>query len=446
MSEVGDLIADRYRLVRLVARGGMGAVYEAQHTFLGRRVAIKLIAGDSFRRPASLERFEREAKAAGSLESEHIAAVVDYGVAADGAPFLVMEYVEGEDLARVLERYRVLPAIRAVNLAIDLCRGLERAHTKGIVHRDLKPSNVIVARRSDGADLAKILDFGVAKLPGDPASTQPGTLLGTALYMPPEQARDAKSVDHRADIYAVGVMLYEMLSGERPHDGDTPNAVVYHLLHERVTPVREHRPDLPPELAEVVERAMASDVDARFATAAELARALAPFAGDRRAVEEAEVGAAQPDPSTPRVADLTATSAEAVELVSRAPEAPEPTARHGTRALVAAVAAVVALGIAYTAWPTASRVATPPATAPQPSAASSAPVAPPEPPASALATMPTEPTVPPTPTPPSATATAHAQPPLRRIVPDAARSAEPAKAPDPARVHFDRDNPYGRSP
>jgi serine/threonine-protein kinase len=455
MSDVGDLVADRYRLGRLVARGGMGAVYEAQHTFLARRVAIKLLAGD-FRRPGALQRFEREAKAAGALESEHIAAVVDYGVVANGEPFLVMEYVEGEDLAHLLERARVLPAVRAVNLAIDVCRGLAVAHEKGIVHRDLKPSNVMVARRSDNTDLAKILDFGVAKLPGEPTSTSPGALLGTASYMPPEQARDPKTVDARADLYSVGVMLYEMLTGERPHPGDTPSLVVYHLLHERAVPLRERRPDLPEALAEVVEKAMAHDADARFTSATELLRALAPFAGERRAAED---GRREADVSRASLASaVTATSAEAAPFARGAPPEPKPGRRvTGAGAAAAAVAAILVAWTAYAAWRPAPHGAAGPQAQEAPSASAAAP-----PPSAMIAAAPPAPEAPPAvteaPAPPASSAQAiSARPPPAPNAPNAptappsaaasARPAAPAGSAAPASsVHFDRQNPYEHGP
>jgi serine/threonine-protein kinase len=275
---IGDVIADKYRVVRLVARGGMGAVYEAQHVVLKRRLALKFLPASAYRRKSSVDRFRREAETAGSLESEHIVAVVDFGVSDGGAPFLVMEYVDGEDLSELLARYVVLPVTRATNLAIQVCRGLAIAHDAGVVHRDLKPSNVVVARRSDGSDLAKIIDFGIAKITSDAANTEPGAFMGTALYMPPEQAR-GEAIDRRADVYAVGVILYEALSGKRPFEADGTEAVVYKILTKAVTPLAELRPDLPPELAAIVHKAMAPEADARFANAEELAEALAPYAG-----------------------------------------------------------------------------------------------------------------------------------------------------------------------
>ncbi len=210
-------------MVRLLGSGGMGEVYEAQHSSIGRRFAIKflhpLLAGNS----EVVARFQREAQAAGGLENENIAAVVDIGTADDGAPYLVMEYLEGEDLAHLLVRGGPLPVPRAAYIIIQACRGLAAAHSRGIVHRDLKPENLFICKRNDGSDLVKVLDFGIAKLhTGRPGTglTQTGTTMGTPFYMSLEQARGAKEVDHRTDIYALGVILYEILSGTKPHPGE----------------------------------------------------------------------------------------------------------------------------------------------------------------------------------------------------------------------------------
>ena len=278
----GELLADKYRVTRLLGEGGMGAVYEAQHTFVGRRFAVKFLHVDLARRSEAVARFRREAQTAGSLESEHVASVVDFGAAADGTPYLVMEYLEGRDLGRLLGSEGAIVAPRAVRLVIQACRGLEVAHAAGVVHRDLKPENLFLTTRADGSDLVKIVDFGIAKLrdtDGESARTQTGTALGTPYYMSPEQARGERAIDHRADIYAMGVILYEALSGKKPHTGETYNAIMYHLLTQPVVPLRTLRPDLSSELAAVVERAMATDPAHRYATVTELVDALAPFAG-----------------------------------------------------------------------------------------------------------------------------------------------------------------------
>src|SRR6185436_17322081 len=173
-----------------------------------------------------LARFQREAEAAGALESENVAAALDFGIAQDGAPYIVLEYLVGESLEHLLEREVHLPAARASNIVAQACRGVQAAHAAGIVHRDLKPHNLFVCRREDGTDLVKVLDFGVAKLQAideAAASTRTGTgaVLGTPSYMSPEQARGAAVVDNRADVYALGAIFYQLVSGQKPHPGDS---------------------------------------------------------------------------------------------------------------------------------------------------------------------------------------------------------------------------------
>ncbi|HEY7371359.1 MAG TPA: serine/threonine-protein kinase, partial [Polyangia bacterium] len=279
---VGEIVGERYELQRLLGAGGMGAVYEARHKLIGRRCAVKLLHPQYAGQASMLARFQREARAAASLENEHIAAVTDFGFAGDGVPFLVMERLEGEDLAALLAREGRLPVARAVALVAQACRGLAAAHANEIVHRDLKPANLFLTRRSDGGDLVKVLDFGIAKLlDGDETGasiTGTGKLLGTACYMPPEQAKGDPDIDHRADIYALGAILYELLTATKAHPGTNYNAVLFHILTQQVVPLRAVRPDLPAGLERVVERAMAPGRAGRFARVTDLHDALAPFA------------------------------------------------------------------------------------------------------------------------------------------------------------------------
>jgi eukaryotic-like serine/threonine-protein kinase len=277
---LGQVLADKYRIAAFLGEGAMGTVYEAQHVIVGRRFAVKLLRTELVQQPEIVERFRREAQAAGSLESENIASVVDFGHDPDGVPFLVMEFLAGADLARILAQDGILPVARVVEVAIQVCRGLAAAHAAGIVHRDLKPENLFLTRRGDGSDLVKILDFGIAKLlpvgRSPPASlTRTGPAMGTAFYMPPEQARGDKDIDHRADVYALGVIVYEALSGRNPHPGDSYNTVLYHILTQPVARLDGWAPVVPPALAEVVHRALAFDPADRPASAMELARELA---------------------------------------------------------------------------------------------------------------------------------------------------------------------------
>lgn len=280
-SQVGRVVAEKYELVKLLGEGGMGAVYEARHLLIGRRVAVKFVHSELAWRTDILSRFSREARAAGSLESENIAAVTDFGTDADGTPFLVMEYLVGVDLGHVLQAEGVLAMVRACQLVLQTCRGLALAHAKGIIHRDLKPDNLFVSTRSDGTDLVKILDFGIAKLTQSEtkSSTQTGSAIGTPYYMSPEQVRGARTLDHRTDIYALGVILYELLSGKKPHTGESYTDVLFHVISAKPIPLGNHRQELPAELIAIVDKAMAFEADARFQSADELSRALAPFAG-----------------------------------------------------------------------------------------------------------------------------------------------------------------------
>jgi serine/threonine protein kinase len=284
-ARIGEVLAEKYRIVRFMGEGGMGAVYEAQHEVVGRRFAVKFLHTDLARRQDILDRFKREARAAGELESENIASVIDFGQTQDGIPYLVMELLQGEDLAHLLAREGKLPVVRAVNLVIQACRGIEAAHAAGIIHRDLKPENLFVCRRGDGSDLVKILDFGIAKLAGTALDvvaasvTNPGATLGTPFYMPPEQARGENAIDHRADIYGLGVILFEALSGQKPHPGDSYNVILYHILTQPAVPLASLRPGLPDGLAELVHLALSPDPNARPASAKELAHALSRHAG-----------------------------------------------------------------------------------------------------------------------------------------------------------------------
>jgi serine/threonine-protein kinase len=282
-TRVGQTVCGKYKLVRVLGKGGMGEVYEAQHSVVGRRFAIKFLHPNLAGNTEVVARFQREAQSAGKLENENIAAVVDAGTADDGAPYLVMEYLEGEDLAHLLSRCGPLPVPRAAYIIIQACRGLVSAHEHNIVHRDLKPENLFVCRRNDGGDLVKVLDFGIAKLraTGDGTGlTHTGTTMGTPFYMSLEQARGAKEVDHRTDIYSLGVILYEILTGAKPHPGDSYNQILYHVIAHEPAPLDSVRSGLPAGLPAVVNKAMAREASDRFASVAGLKDALLPFAGN----------------------------------------------------------------------------------------------------------------------------------------------------------------------
>jgi eukaryotic-like serine/threonine-protein kinase len=274
-------VVDRYTIVRLLGRGGMGAVYEARHAAVARRFALKFLLPEVAANREVLRRFENEAKAAGGLEHPNLAAVTDFGRAADGSPYLVMEFLAGEDCAQLLRRVGPLPVPRAANIVAQACRGLAVAHKAQIIHRDLKPENLFVADAGDGSDLIKVLDFGIAKLRLSDTSVVTGTgaTFGTAYYMSPEQARGAGEVDQRADVWSLGVVLYELLSGRRPFEGQQFLNVIHQILSVDPPPLGELRPGLPAKLTAVIEQAMRKDVAQRLPSVMALGEALAVFAG-----------------------------------------------------------------------------------------------------------------------------------------------------------------------
>ena len=304
--KVGVTLGGKYKILRLVGEGGMGAVYEALHLVVKRRFAVKFLRTSLTQRRDALLRFQREAAAAGALENENIAAVVDFGIADDGSPYIVMEYLAGCDLAAVLRSIGPLPVERATDIVLQVCLGIQQAHAAGVIHRDLKPENVFLCRRNDGSDLAKIVDFGIAKLQASDlgaAVTSTGGIVGTPSYMSPEQARGGASIDQRTDVYALGVILYELLSGHTPHPGDSYNAVIYHISTQSPLALSCQDRDFPVTLVEVVQRTIAQDPETRPASAEELSRLLTPYA-KRQVWPECTSNADRPAPGpTPSVVD-----------------------------------------------------------------------------------------------------------------------------------------------
>ncbi len=278
----GDLINGKYRLLRLIGDGGMGSVYEARHEFLGTSVALKFLHPELASRPGLVARFLQEARLAASIRSPHIAHVTDVDQAGEGAAYLVMELLHGESLQALLDREHRLSRDVALDYTLQILAGLEAAHAIGAVHRDLKPDNVFVVSTPHGP-WVKLLDFGIAKLRTSRefqvALTRPGVVMGTPEYMAPEQAFSAESVDVRADIYAVGVMLYEMLTGERPLQGDDAREIAARVMAQNFANVRQIDPTVPEALAQLVHRAMASIPAHRFASASEMRDAITPWCG-----------------------------------------------------------------------------------------------------------------------------------------------------------------------
>jgi eukaryotic-like serine/threonine-protein kinase len=273
----GDLIASKYRLVRVLGNGAMGEVWAAVNDRTHREVALKLIPDPN---PSLRERMLREARACGSLRHPNIVEIYDVGETAGGDPFLVMELLSGETLAERLTRKGPVPPAEAVAMVCAIARALRAAHAKGIIHRDLKPANVFLHREPDvDAEQIKVLDFGVSKnLVGDATSTTTGTLVGSPAYMSPEQARGEKHIDPRSDLWSLGIVLFEMIAGSRPFPNRSPYMVIAELLSSAPVPrLSEVVPGVSPGLSSVVDRCLTRDLAARVASANELLRLLLPF-------------------------------------------------------------------------------------------------------------------------------------------------------------------------
>jgi serine/threonine-protein kinase len=270
---LGQAIGDRYQVVALLGSGGMADVYEVEHRALGVRFALKLLSQDLSKNPTLKARFEREARAVAKLSSPHIVSIVDCGTTQDGAPYFVMERLRGSELRRTLQTDGVLAVQRTLHIGIGVCRALEVAHTAGVIHRDLKPENLYLVQGSDERELCKVLDFGVAKLIGE-NPTLPGTLMGTARYMAPEQIGAAAEIGPATDVFALGGILFECLVGKPPFAADTLERVLYAIMNEAAPSLSELRPELPPGLCRLVERMLAKAPAERPQSASEVATAL----------------------------------------------------------------------------------------------------------------------------------------------------------------------------
>ncbi len=260
------VFGDRYRIVRHLAKGGMAEVYVAEDQLLNRTVALKVLFPELAQDEAFVERFRREARAAASLNHHNIVSVYDFGEDS-GSWFIVMEYVDGPTLRHIIRREGPMDPARTAEIGSEVAAALAAAHARGIVHRDVKPANVLIA---EGPGTVKVTDFGIARAANARQGlTMPGTVLGTATYLSPEQAQGA-TVDHRTDVYSLGMVLYEMLAGRPPFVGDSPVAVAYQQLNQQAPPPSTHNSRVPPALDAVVMKAMAKDPDARQASAEEL--------------------------------------------------------------------------------------------------------------------------------------------------------------------------------
>jgi len=276
------MLAGKYRVEQVLGSGGMGVVVAAWHTELEQRVAVKFLNPVALERSDTAERFRREARAAAKIRSEHVARVIDVGTMDGGLPYMVMEYLEGHDISEEMRMHGLLPVSDSVHFVLQAIEALAEAHSAGIVHRDLKPANLFLALRPDGTRIVKVLDFGISKslIGGSVAElslTRTAALIGSPLYMSPEQMRSAKDVDIRTDIWSLGVILYEMLTGQPPYTGDSIPALCASLLNDSPRPMHQLRPEISPQLEEVVGYCLAKNREHRYANVGDLARALAPF-------------------------------------------------------------------------------------------------------------------------------------------------------------------------
>ncbi len=294
LPRIGELIAGKYTIDRILATGGMGVVVAAKHIRLDQRVAIKFLLPEMLDREELVARFLREAQATVGLHGEHAVRVYDVGTLETGSPYLVMELLRGNDLDEELEVRGPLEIDEALDYILQACEAIAEAHRVGIVHRDIKPSNLFLARRPDGSRIVKVVDFGISKLLADEAQrglnnklTTTTAMLGSPQYMSPEQVRSAKDVDGRTDIWSLGCVLYEMLANVPPFSAETVSAVSAMIVADKPPALRSLRGDAPADLCKVVMRCLEKNREKRFRSVAELAEALAPFtnAGSRAAVE-----------------------------------------------------------------------------------------------------------------------------------------------------------------
>ncbi len=274
----GDNIDGKYELLGQIGKGGMGVVYEARHTKLGQRVALKFLLPQALEHADAVMRFEREARAAAKLTSPHIVRVADIGKTAAGLPFIVMEFLEGYDLAVALKDKGTLPYPEAVDWIMQACTAMAEAHAGGVVHRDLKPSNLFLAMQPSGPPIVKVMDFGISKmvLEGDEL-TQTETTLGTPQYMAPEQVLSSKSIDHRADIWSMGVVLYKAITGQYPFRGDGAAQMAVAIATTAPRHVSDADPSIPKGLADAIMRALARHPSDRFQDMASFAQAISAY-------------------------------------------------------------------------------------------------------------------------------------------------------------------------
>jgi serine/threonine-protein kinase len=292
-----QVVADRYKVIRRLGEGGMGAVYLAEHVVIQKKIALKVLAPELARRPDLVARFLQEARSASRIGHENVIDISDFGQAGDGYVYIAMEFLDGQDLGELVRSKGALPWPRARDISMQICRALRAAHDKGIVHRDMKPENIFLIHREGQPDFVKILDFGIAKVMGvgdqnGPRLTRTGMIFGTPEYMAPEQA-EGKDADHRVDVYAVGCIIYHLVTGKPPFEADSFMAMLTkHMMEDPVSP-SVRRPDLAitPEMDALVLKALEKDRDNRYQSMAEFLSAVSECQGPDEGLADARGGA-----------------------------------------------------------------------------------------------------------------------------------------------------------
>ncbi len=355
----GDILAGKYRIERILGVGGMAMVVAAHRMDLDQWVAIKFLLPEMLTNPDVVARFAREARAAVRITGEHVARVFDVGTLETGAPYIVMEYLQGIDLGMWIQQRGALPIAQAADFLIQACVAIAEAHGLGIIHRDIKPSNLFCVRGADGQLAIKVLDFGIAKIPSFNAAghgivTKTTAIMGSPLYMSPEQTQSARDVDSRADIWALGIVLYELLAGRVPFAGETMGEIIVKIATQTPEPLRSFRPDLPDGLEAIFRKCTEKDRERRYRNVGELALALMPFAppSSKGAVEKISAivqtrGLSATEPSvTPRLegaAQTRSSTPAGTTQTGMGNTTRSPVPRSGRRRLVA-LSVIVAAG------------------------------------------------------------------------------------------------------